>query len=62
MGRTAARVKTDEVVRLIKAAQSAGLTILEVAFDGTTVSLVTRDDRLLAKRAASDDLLAEPRL
>jgi hypothetical protein len=40
MPRTRARITHDEVVRLIKDVQSAGLPIARVSFDGVTVEVV----------------------
>lgn len=43
MARTLARITHDEVVRMLKAAKSAGLSIRNFRFDGTGVTFVVNN-------------------
>jgi hypothetical protein len=60
MARTRARFTHDEVVRLIKGVQSAGLPIARVSFDGNVVEVVVGDAEQPDK--AEKGLLREPQL
>ncbi|WP_339642195.1 hypothetical protein [uncultured Pelagibacterium sp.] len=43
MARTKARIHHDEVVRMIKAVQSCGLSVSSVSFDGEQLEVVVRE-------------------
>lgn len=43
MSRLAARIRHDEVTRMVKAAKSCGLPIYGIQFDGATVTVITVD-------------------
>lgn len=43
MARTLARITHDEVVRLLKAAKSAGVSIRSFSYDGSRVDVVVND-------------------
>lgn len=50
MGRPAARIKQDEVARMIRAAQSCGLRVNGVAFDGNKISVMIGESGEIADR------------
>lgn len=69
MGRNAARITHDEVVRMVKAVRTCGLPIARVTFDGNRVDVVIGKPEsassepntdLPSKEPASSGLLAEP--
>ena len=43
MSRFAARIKHDEIVRMVKAVRSCGLPVARVTFDGTRVDVIIGD-------------------
>jgi hypothetical protein len=51
MGRHAARITHSEVVRLIKAVISSGLTVQRVTFDGERVDVVVGREPIATKAA-----------
>lgn len=59
MSRVAARIRHDEIVRMVKAVRSCGLPVASVTFDGQTVRVnigesgEAEDRRIDGGRAAS---------
>ncbi|AVF04732.1 MULTISPECIES: hypothetical protein [Devosia] len=45
MSRLAARIRHDEVTRMVKAAKACGLPIYGIQFDGATVTVITEESR-----------------
>lgn len=64
MSRPAARIKYDEVARLIKAATTCGLTVTRIIYDGERVEIVTGPADRLDIEPTSDPPkpLLEPQL
>lgn len=68
MGRRAAKITHDEVVRLIRGVQTTGLEIGRISFDGQSVHIVIGGDSgekepLPGGHAENDDgLIREPKL
>ena len=71
MGRNAARITQDEVVRMVKAVRSCGLPVARVTFDGQRVDVVIGkpesassepNTELPNKEPASSGLLREPQV
>lgn len=66
MSRALARIKHDEVARLIKAAQSCGLGVSRISFDGAKVDVIIGDIEVSPPpkiEMPDDDVpLAEPKL
>jgi hypothetical protein len=45
MARLAARIRHDEVTRMVKAAKACGLPVYGITFDGTSVTVITEESR-----------------
>lgn len=45
MSRLAARIRHDEVTRMVKAAKACGLPVYGIQFDGATVTVITEESK-----------------
>jgi hypothetical protein len=45
MARTAARIRHDEVTRMVKAAKACGLPVYGITFDGNSVTVITVESK-----------------
>lgn len=45
MSRFAARIRHDEVTRMVKAAKACGLPVYGIQFDGSTVTVITDESK-----------------
>lgn len=45
MSRFAARIRHDEVARMVKAAKACGLPVYGIQFDGATVTVITEESK-----------------
>lgn len=50
MGRIAAKIKHDEIVRMVKAVKACGLPVSRVTFDGERVDIVIGDNDKLSEK------------
>lgn len=45
MTRLAARIRHDEVTRMVKAAKACGLSVYAITFDGSSVAVITEESK-----------------
>lgn len=50
MGRLAAKIKHDEVVRIVKAVKACGLPVARVSFDGERVDIVIGENENFSEK------------
>lgn len=67
MSRTAARIKHDEIVRMVKAVQSCGLPVARVSFDGDHVDVIIgisgeKPEKAIDEREDGGGLIREPQV
>lgn len=67
MSRPAARIKHDEIARMVKAVRSCGLPVARVTFDGARIDVIIgesehKTDTKVDERTSGEGLIREPQL